>query len=180
MIFSAASNSPWNNSVRRQSCASVVSVRITGNLPISPLPKSVSSPRSPPGFAAARRNWPRCSRAAPRSAQHRPAAIDAAGANAGRDILLERLVEGVALAAVETQNRAILRQPAERRVTTPCEIPAACRPPTSGQEAVEIAAAAGGESRARDGQRGENGGEAEQHGGVVPSGGASDGIRGRQ
>jgi hypothetical protein len=37
-IFSAASNSPWNSSVRRQSCAMVASVRITGILPMSPLP----------------------------------------------------------------------------------------------------------------------------------------------
>ena len=41
--------------------------------------------------------------------QHRPAAVDAAGADAGRDILLERLVEGAALAAVEIQHRHILR-----------------------------------------------------------------------
>src|ERR1700730_10758668 len=55
--------------------------------------------------------------------QHRPPAIDAPGADAGRDILLEGFVEGVALAAVEIQHRLT------RNAATPTplsEIPAAC------------------------------------------------------
>src|SRR3954465_9607964 len=47
--------------------------------------------------------------------QQRLAAIDAAGAGAGRDILLEALVEGVALAPVEGEHRAVLGDAAERR-----------------------------------------------------------------
>src|SRR5258708_14306597 len=46
--------------------------------------------------------------------QHRPPAIDAAGPDAGRDILLERLVEGAALAPVEGEHAAILLHTAER------------------------------------------------------------------
>ena len=37
------------------------------------------------------------------------------GADAGRDILLEGLVEGAALAAVETQHAHVLLHAAERR-----------------------------------------------------------------
>jgi MFS family permease len=39
---SAAMSSRWNSSVRRQSCARVAIVRITGSLPMSPVPLSVS------------------------------------------------------------------------------------------------------------------------------------------
>ncbi len=46
--------------------------------------------------------------------QHLPADVDAPGADAGGDILLEGLVEGAALAAVEGQHRRILRHAGER------------------------------------------------------------------
>src|SRR5947209_1646303 len=94
-IFSAAISSPWNSSVRRQSCAMVASTRNTGSLPMSPLPKSLSSPQ------IATMIW---------------RAIDAAGADAGRDILLEGFLESAALAAVEGEHRGILRDAAERLV----------------------------------------------------------------
>ena len=45
--------------------------------------------------------------------QHLPADVDAPGADAGGDILLERFVEGAALAAVEGEHRRILRHAAE-------------------------------------------------------------------
>src|SRR4029077_5921694 len=45
--------------------------------------------------------------------QHGGPAIDAAGTDAGRDILLKTLVEGVALAAIEGERGRILREPRE-------------------------------------------------------------------
>jgi hypothetical protein len=45
--------------------------------------------------------------------QHRPAGLDAARADTGRDILLEGLVEGAALAAVKGQNPGVLGDAAE-------------------------------------------------------------------
>ncbi len=77
--------------------------------------------------------------------QHRPPAIDAPGADAGRDILLERFVEGVALAAVEIQNRRILAHPAERRADHARRDAGSLRIRRHARdEGVEIAAAAGG------------------------------------
>ena len=46
---------------------------------------------------------------------HRATTVDAPRADAGGDILLERLVEGVALAAVEIQHRRIVGDAGERR-----------------------------------------------------------------
>src|SRR5205823_6257759 len=45
--------------------------------------------------------------------QHLPADIDPPGTDTGGDILLERFVEGAALAAVEGQHRRILRDAGE-------------------------------------------------------------------
>ncbi len=46
--------------------------------------------------------------------QHVAAHVDTAGTDAGRDVVLEGLVEGAALPAVECQHVLILRHPAER------------------------------------------------------------------
>jgi len=77
--------------------------------------------------------------------QHRAAGVDAAGADAGRDILLERLVEGAALAPVERQHAAILLHPAER-LRDHALRNARCRGLLRHRrhEGVEIAAATGG------------------------------------
>src|SRR6202011_5736180 len=79
-------------------------------------------------------------------ALHRRApAIDAPRANAGRNILLERLVEGVTLAAVETEHGRILRNPTERGGDHALRDAGGCRIRRDVlHEGVEIAAAAGG------------------------------------
>ena len=97
-------------------------------------------------------------------------AIDAAGAYAGRDILLERLVEGAALAPVEGEHPPILLHPAERggdHVRRYTRRPRIRRNPRN--EAVEIAAAAGGVGGGSEEERGEEDGEAEgEHCGPIP------------
>ena len=56
-ILSAASSSRWNSSLRRQSCASVASVRITGSLPMSPVPLSLSRVQIAISSGAGTPNW---------------------------------------------------------------------------------------------------------------------------
>src|SRR5665647_3626888 len=81
--------------------------------------------------------------------QHRPAAIDAPGADAGRDILLETLVEGVALAAVEIQHRRVLRDASEGRAGHALRNAGRRRLRRDARhEGVEVAAAFGGEGGA--------------------------------
>jgi hypothetical protein len=85
--------------------------------------------------------------------QHRPPAIDAAGADASRDILLEGLVEGVALAAVEGEHAAILRHAAERGGDHALRDAGRGRLRRDARdERVEITAAARGEGGSRRGQ----------------------------
>src|SRR4051795_5534155 len=89
--------------------------------------------------------------------QQRLAAIDAAGADAGRDILLEALVEGVALAPVEGEHRAVLLHTAERRVGHARRDAGGLRfRAHAGHKAVEVAAAARGLRRSA-GQTGDDG-----------------------
>ena len=57
--------------------------------------------------------------------QHRPPAIDPPGPDAGRDILLKRLVEGAALAPVEGQHAPSCCTPPSAAEITFCEMPAA-------------------------------------------------------
>src|SRR5437762_11332004 len=93
--------------------------------------------------------------------QQRAAAIDAAGADAGRDILLERLVEGVALAPVEGEHRAILLHPAKRGRDHVGRYPRRLRIRRNARdEGVEIAATARGEGGGGEGEGGEEDGEA--------------------
>jgi hypothetical protein len=88
--------------------------------------------------------------------QHRASGIDAAWPDAGRNIMLERPVEGAALAAIETQHRWILLHAAERRADDAWRNAVSLR--LSGNirhEGIEVAAAAGGERRATDHQSAE-------------------------
>src|SRR5215203_1460671 len=77
--------------------------------------------------------------------QHLPADVDAPGTDAGRDILLERFVEGAALTAVEGEHRRILRH-ARKRLADHGLRDAGSRRLLRHRrhEGVEIAAAAGG------------------------------------
>src|ERR1700741_5038250 len=78
--------------------------------------------------------------------EHRAPAIDSSGPDAGRDILLEGLVEGVALATVEGEDRAVLGEPAKGRASHTGRNTGGLRfRRHAGEEAVEVAAAAGGE-----------------------------------
>ena len=83
-------------------------------------------PRSRRSAPSARRT---AARRAPSSAaclrHQRAAALDARGADAGRDVLLEGLAEGAALAAVEGQHRLVLAHAGEGA----CDHVAATRPP---------------------------------------------------
>src|SRR3954468_20612019 len=89
--------------------------------------------------------------------QQRLAAIDATGADAGRDILLKTLVEGVALAPVEGEHRAILLHTAERRTGHARRDAASLRlRGHAGNKAIEVAAAARGLRRSA-GQTGDEG-----------------------
>ena len=88
--------------------------------------------------------------------QHRPAAIDASRADAGRDILLEGLVESVALAAVEIQHGRVIADACEGgadHVLRDAGGPRIRR--HARQKAVEVAAAFGG----KRGACGDDGGE---------------------
>ena len=112
--LNAAINSPWNNSVRRQSQASVASVRTTGSLPMSPLPLSVSSVQIAMMSAPARRTAARCATGAGRALHQRLGALDARRDDAGRGIFLEALgVEHAALAAVEGEHILVDRDAGE-------------------------------------------------------------------
>jgi len=101
--------------------------------------------------------------------QHGAARLDAAGADAGGDVLLEGLVEGAALAAVEGEHRLILGDAAERLRDHARRNAGALRFARKIiNEAVEITAALGGGSggggKGNGGERsGENGSEAEFH-----------------
>src|SRR3954466_14019657 len=89
--------------------------------------------------------------------QQRLAAIDAAGADAGRNILLKTLVEGVALAPVEGEHRAILLHTAERRTGHARRDAGSLRfRGHAGDKAIEVAAAARGLRRSA-GQTGDEG-----------------------
>src|SRR3954453_23961181 len=80
--------------------------------------------------------------------QHLPADVDAPGADAGRDILLERFVEGAALAAVEGQHRRILRHTRKRLADHGLRDAGSRRLLRHRRhEGVEVAAAAGGVGR---------------------------------
>src|SRR6202023_2670520 len=87
---------------------------------------------------------------------HRATAVDAPRADAGRNILLERLVEGVALATVEIEHRPVLLHAAERRADHVRRYPRRLRIARDARhEGVEVAAAAGGEGWGGEGERGE-------------------------
>src|SRR3954454_6209552 len=89
--------------------------------------------------------------------QQRLAAIDAAGADPGRDVLLKALVEGVALASVEGEHRAILLHTAERRAGHARRDAGSLRfRGHAGDKAIEVAAAARGLRRSA-GQTGDEG-----------------------
>ena len=94
----------------------VAMVRTTGSLPMSPVPKSLSRPQI---ATISSFGTPNCCSTRPSSAgvlrQHLLAALDAAGADAGRDVFLEGLAEGAALAAVEVQHVLIDAEAGERR-----------------------------------------------------------------
>jgi hypothetical protein len=80
--------------------------------------------------------------------QHLPADVDAPGADAGGDILLERFIEGAALAPVEGQHRRILRDARKRLADHRLRDAGRCRLLRHRRhEGVEIAAAAGGVGR---------------------------------
>src|SRR5215216_2496666 len=79
--------------------------------------------------------------------QHLPADVDAPGADAGGDVLLERFVEGAALAAVEGEHRRILRHARKRLADHGLRDAGSSRLLRHRRhEGVEIAAAAGGVS----------------------------------
>ena len=85
---------------------------------------------------------------------HRAAAIDAAGPDAGRNILLEGLPEGAVLAAVERQHGRILLHAAERRAHHVRRDAGRLRLRRHARdEAAEIAAAAGGQRGRRAADR---------------------------
>ena len=86
--------------------------------------------------------------------QHGAAAIDAAGPDAGRNILLEGLPEGAVLAAVERQHGRILLHAAERRAHHVRRDAGRLRLRRHARdEAAEIAAAAGGQRGRRAADR---------------------------
>src|SRR5512134_728122 len=79
--------------------------------------------------------------------QHLPADVDAPGTNPGGDILLERFVEGAALAPVEGQHRRILRHARKRLADHALRDARGCRLLRHRRhEGVEVTAAAGGVS----------------------------------
>jgi hypothetical protein len=87
--------------------------------------------------------------------QHRLPGLDASGADPGRDILLEALVEGAALPSVEIEHGLVQRDAAERLRNHPLRNTGSlCLTRHAGDERVEIAAALrgvrgdGGEQRA--------------------------------
>src|SRR6185312_15951187 len=83
--------------------------------------------------------------------QHLPTDVDASGADAGGDILLERFVEGAALAPVESQHRGVLRDAGKRLADHRLRNAGRGRLLRHrGNEGVEIAAAAGGVSGGGD------------------------------
>jgi hypothetical protein len=83
--------------------------------------------------------------------------------DAGRDKLLERLVEGVALAPVEIQHRHNLARPGECGAGHALRDAGRCRLRRhAGDKGVEIAAAARGEGGGGEGEGGEEDGEAEE------------------
>ena len=91
--------------------------------------------------------------------QHRLAALDAAGGDAGRGILLETLAEGAALAAVEVQHRLVKLHAAERLRNHALRDAVGRRLPRHrGHEGVEVATALRGESGCRCEGCGEKGG----------------------
>ena len=80
--------------------------------------------------------------------QHLPADVDPPGADAGGDILLERLVEGAALAPIEGEHRRILRDAGKGLTDHGLRDAGRCRLLRHRHhEGVEIAAAAGGVGR---------------------------------
>src|SRR6266702_719696 len=93
--------------------------------------------------------------------QQRTPAIDAAGADAGRDVLLKTLVEGVALTPVEGEHGAVLGDPAERRAGHTHRDAGSLRfRGHAGDKAVEVAAAARGLGLAAGQRENEGGGQA--------------------
>jgi len=91
--------------------------------------------------------------------QHRPPGIDAARPDPRGDILLEGLVEGVALAAVEIQHRRVLGDAGEGGAGHALRNAGSLRLGRhAGHEAVEVAAAAGGEGRGGEGDGNEKNG----------------------
>ena len=101
-ILSAAISSPWNSSLRRQSCASVASVRITGSLPMSPVPLSLSM------VQIAMMSFGRHAELPLDAGEQRGVrahqllgAVDARRNDAGRGVVLEAHGEGAVLAMVE-------------------------------------------------------------------------------
>ena len=121
---------------------------MTGILPMSPLPKSISSPQiattisgGTPNFCSMRDSSEacRCSICRPMLMRPGPTRVETYCSN--------DLVEGAALAAVEGQHRRILRHARSACADHACETPAACRLLRHRRhEGVEIAAAAGGVS----------------------------------
>src|ERR1700734_2187395 len=85
------------------------------------------------------------------ASQHRAPAIDAAGAYAGRNILLESLGESAALAAVKGEHAKILLHATERLRDRGLRDTGGCRFRGHAlHEGVEIAAATGGVSGSRE------------------------------
>jgi hypothetical protein len=77
--------------------------------------------------------------------QHGAPGVDPPGPDAGRDILLKRLLEGAALPPVEGEHAMILLHPAKRRADHVLrDAGAGCFVRKILDEGVEIAAAAGG------------------------------------
>src|SRR4051812_16726900 len=94
--------------------------------------------------------------------EQRLAAIDTAGADAGRDILLKALVEGVALAPVESEHRAVLGDAAEGRAGHARRDAGGLRLGRhAGNKTVEVATAARGLRRSTGETNDKGGGEGE-------------------
>src|ERR1700692_3554235 len=143
-ICRAAISSRWNSSVRRQSCASGATVRITGSLPMSPVPLSLSNVQTATITDA---GTPNCCSMRPSSAACTCisflARLRRAGMTRGGGVFLEALgVEHAALAAVEGEDGGVGHQAGEGLVDDPARDALALRVARArGREGVEIAAA---------------------------------------
>jgi hypothetical protein len=95
---------------------------------------------------------------------HLLAALDAVGADAGGDVLLEALAEGAALAAVERQHRGVGGDAGERGRDHLAGDALGLRVARHrGEEGVEVAAALRGARGRRGGEQENEGGEETRH-----------------